>query len=113
LQLEADSSEETLKRFRLMFAMRRTEQLLEEHQLGKPAYFDLSGPKLIMQLYTDVPVANAAGRGKGVYVSGEGGQRMGMVLLWARVARVAARCVWVLMMHILAISMTLYPANSH
>ena len=63
LQPEAKSCVETLKVFKTMLALRHTEQLLQEHQLDKPAYLDLPGARLIMQLYTDVPVTSAAGRG--------------------------------------------------
>lgn len=62
-QPEAKSSKETLKLLETMLALSRTEQLLREHQLDKPAYLELSGARLIMQLYTDVPVSSTAGRG--------------------------------------------------
>ena len=45
-----------------MIAISRTELILREHHLDSPAYSQLYGAKLIMHLYTHVPVSTPPGK---------------------------------------------------
>ena len=45
-----------------MIAISRTELILRDHHIDVPAYSHLYGAKLIMQLYTDIPISTPPGK---------------------------------------------------
>ncbi len=59
---ELQASDETEKLLKTMLALVQTQRLLREHHLDVNP--DLTGAKLIIQLYTDVPTSCATGHGR-------------------------------------------------